>query len=113
MQTWPSWQLVGAIFGVDVISTLFCVFGWLCGDLGEASDPVTKNVLLSRNGHTSVVTVIIVWLYSIAVITVIAIAYFLLNKIAWLDNLGRVQRSASDTHMENILGHLTKLAVEH
>jgi len=27
--TWPSWKLVGAIFVVDVISTLFCVFGWL------------------------------------------------------------------------------------
>lgn len=26
-QTWPNWKLVGAIFLVDVISTLFCVFG--------------------------------------------------------------------------------------
>ena len=27
----PSWQLVGAVFGVDVLATLFCVFGWLNG----------------------------------------------------------------------------------
>ena len=36
-----------------------------------------------------------------------------MNRISWLDNLGRKSRSRSDTQMENIIGHLTKLAVEH
>ena len=36
-----------------------------------------------------------------------------MNKIEWLDNLGRKSRSRSDTQMENILGHLAKVAIEH
>jgi H+-transporting ATPase len=111
--TWPSWQLVGAIFGVDVLSTLFCVFGWLCGGAGEPSDPVTKNMLLSNNGHTSIVTVVIVWGFSIGVTIVVAIVYYLLNNIKWLDNLGRAKRSKADTQMENIIGHLSKIAIQH
>jgi H+-transporting ATPase len=112
-KTWPSWQLVGAIFGVDVLATLFCVFGWLAGDEGEASLPVTQNTLLTQNGHTSIVTVVIVWIYSICVTIVIAIVYFLLNQLTWLDNLGRKTRSQADTQIENIIGHLSKLALEH
>jgi len=111
--TFPSWQLVGAIFGVDVIATLFCIFGWLCGGAGEPSDPIDLNSKFSHNGHTSVVTVVIIWCYSIAVTIVIAIVYYLLNQVSWLDNLGRVKRSNSDTQMENIIGHLSKLAIEH
>lgn len=110
-ETFPSWQLIGAIFGVDVLATLFCVFGWLSGD-GYASDPRDRAVL-ERNGRTSVVTAVVIWAYSIGVTIVIAIVYYLLNRIAWLDNLGRKSRSRSDTHMENIIGHLSKLAVEH
>ncbi|KAI6709632.1 hypothetical protein JHW43_007857 [Diplocarpon mali] len=112
-ETWPSWQLVGAIFGVDVLSTLFCVFGWLTGGAGEPSSPVTQNRLLSGDGRTSIVTVVIVWGYSIGVSIVIAIAYYLLNKMAWLDNLGRAKRSRADTQMENILSHLSKVSLAH
>jgi H+-transporting ATPase len=111
--TWPSWQLVGAILGVDVISTLFTVFGWLCGGGGEPSDPATVNHLLSQNGHTSIVTVVIVWGYSIGVTIVIALVYYLLSSLSWLDNLGRAKRSHADTQMENVLMHLSKVAVAH
>jgi H+-transporting ATPase len=109
--TWPSWQLVGAIFGVDVISTLFCLFGWLVTD--EVTDPAGHNSLLAPNAHTSIVTVVVVWGYSIGVIIVIAIVYFLLNQWSWLDNLGRAQRSNADTQIENILAHLNKVAIQH
>jgi H+-transporting ATPase len=111
--TWPSWQLVGAIFGVDVISTLFCVFGWLTGHAGEPSDPVDLAAGLSLDGRTSIVTVIIIWGYSIGVTIVIAIVYYLLSSMSWLDNLGRAKRSHADTQMENILMHLSKVAVAH
>jgi H+-transporting ATPase len=111
--TWPSWQLVGAIFGVDVISTLFTVFGWLCGGGGEPSDPATHNHLLSQNGHTSIVTVVIVWGYSIGVTIVIALVYYILSSLSWLDNLGRAKRSHADTQMENVLLHLSKVALAH
>jgi len=112
-KTWPSWQLVMAIFGVDVIATLFCVFGWLAGGQGEPSDPMTLNGKLSLNGHTDIVTVVIVWGYSICVTIVIAIVYYLLNQISWLDNMGRAKRSRADTQIENIMAHLSKVAVEH
>merc|ERR1711964_295325 len=109
-ETWPSWQLIGAIFGVDVLST---VFGWLTGGRGEPSDPETVNRLLSTDGRTSIVTVVIVWGYSIGVSIVIAIVYYLMNRMAWLDNLGRAKRSRADTQMENILSHLSKVAIAH
>jgi H+-transporting ATPase len=112
-ETWPSWQLVGAILGVDIISTLFCVFGWLTNGLDEVSDPATHNALLSHNGHTSIVTVVVVWGYSIGVTIIVAIVYFLMNKISWLDNLGRAKRSRADTQMENIISHLSKIAIAH
>ena len=116
-ETWPSWQLVGAILGVDILSTLFCVFGWISGNGENPSDPADLATNLTdvppKVGNTSIVTVVVIWIYSLAVIIVIAIVYFLLNKIAWLDNLGRKSRNAGDTQMENIIGHLSKLALEH
>ena len=116
-ETWPSWQLVGAILGVDILSTLFCIFGWISGEGENPSDPADLATNLTdvppKVGNTSIVTVVVIWIYSLAVIIVIAIVYFLLNKIAWLDNLGRKSRNAGDTQMENIIGHLSKLALEH
>jgi len=113
--TWPSWQLVGAIFLVDVLSTLFCVFGWLTGPggVGLQTNPPTNNSRFSVNGDTDIVTVVVVWGFSIGVIIVVAIVYYLLNKMTWLDNLGRAKRNHSDTKMENIIGHLSKLALQH
>ena len=108
-QTWPSWQLVGAIFGVDILATLFCVFGWLSGN-GYATDPRDRAVL-EPNGRTSVVTAVVIWAYSIAVTIVIAIVYYLMNRIAWLDNLGRKSRSRSDTNVENIISSLVSFAI--
>ncbi|KAM0556951.1 hypothetical protein ACHAPJ_005629 [Fusarium lateritium] len=110
-KTWPSWQLIGAIFGVDVLATLFCLFGWLSGT-GEISHP-ESHFNQSSNGWVDIVTVVIIWLYSFGVTVVIAIVYFILNKVTWLDNLGRKNRSAKDTMVENVLGHLQKLAIEH
>lgn len=99
--TFPSWQLVGAIFGVDVIATLFCVFGWLTGppELG--------------GGNTDIVTVVVIWAYSLGVTIVLSIVYYILNKIPYLDNLGRKQRNTKNAVWENILGNLTKVAIEH
>ncbi|CAI6096686.1 unnamed protein product [Clonostachys chloroleuca] len=110
-RTWPSWQLVGAIFGVDVIATLFCLFGWLSGR-PETTSPPTSWVQ-RQDGWTDIVTVVKVWLYSFGVTVFIAIIYFILNKLSWLDNLGRKNRSKKDTMVENVLGHLQKLAIEH
>ncbi|KAH7185902.1 uncharacterized protein B0J16DRAFT_399736 [Fusarium flagelliforme] len=110
-KTWPSWQLVGAILGVDILATLFALFGWLSGR-GEVP-AIHDNFKQSSNGWVDIVTVVIVWLYSFGVTVVIAIIYFILNKISWLDNLGRKDRRHKDTKLENVLGHLQKLAIEH
>lgn len=112
-KTWPSWQLVGAIFGVDVISTLFCVFGWLSGDQEEAITSPPSQADFSVNGDVDIVTVVVIWGYSIGVTIIIAVVYYILTEIPALDNLGRKTRSKADTQIENLLAHLHKLAIEH
>jgi H+-transporting ATPase len=42
---------------------------------------------------------------------VIAIVYFLMNKIKWLDELGRKDRSHTNTQVENVSAHLSKIAI--
>ncbi|KAK8189874.1 hypothetical protein IWZ00DRAFT_127242 [Phyllosticta capitalensis] len=110
-KTWPSWQLVGAIFGVDALATIFCIFGWLSGKPQITSPPTPFNQRL--DGWTDVVTVVVVWCYSIGVTIIIAIVYFLLNRIPWLNNLGRKNRSHKNERLENIIGRISKLAIEH
>lgn len=112
-KTWPSWQLVGAIFGVDVISTLFCVFGWLSGDQEETVTSPPSKADFSVNGDVDIVTVVVIWGYSIGVTIIIAVVYYILTEIPALDNLGRKTRSKADTQIENLLAHLHKLAIEH
>jgi H+-transporting ATPase len=112
-KTFPSWQLVGAILGVDILATLFCVFGWLSGNIDEQiADPAT-HFHQRGDGWVDIVTVVVIWAYSIGVTIVIAIVYYILNQIAWLDNLGRKTRSKKDTEIENMLAHLAKVAIIH
>lgn len=110
-ETLPAWQLVGAIFGVDALATIFCIFGWLSGGIEDAVHDEYAH--FRPDGWTDVVTVICVWLFSMAVTVVIAIVYFLLTNWSWLDNLGRKSRSVQDTQIENIISHLSKIALEH
>jgi H+-transporting ATPase len=110
-QTWPSWQLVGAIFGVDVLATLFCLFGWLSGSGGGVMETTPHDQFRnSSNGWTDIVTVVVVWAYSLGVLIFIAIVYFMLNKFQWVNDLGRKDRNKQDSHIENIIGHINKLA---
>ncbi|KAJ5906693.1 Plasma membrane ATPase [Penicillium subrubescens] len=111
IQTWPSIQLVTAIFGVDILATIFCLFGWF-SDENMVTDPVDLFVE-TKNGWTDIVTVVRIWGYSLGVEIVIALVYFLLNKISWLDDLGRAKRSKGDIKIENVLGHLARLTVEY
>jgi len=112
-KTWPSWQLVGAIFAVDVLATLFTLFGWLSGPGSTLHDHPHDTFIETSDGWTSIVTVVVIWGYSIGVTIVIAVVYFMLGRIPWLDNLGRHNRSNADAKFENLLGHLSRLAIEH
>ena len=110
-RTWPSFQLVAAILGVDIIATMFCLFGWLSGDPIRSSPPTSFHQ--RQDGWVDIVTVVVIWAYSLGVTVLIAIIYYLLNKITWLDDLGRKDRSHKDQAMENTIGVLSKLAIEH
>ncbi|KAK0866560.1 hypothetical protein LTS02_004700 [Friedmanniomyces endolithicus] len=118
--TLPSWQLISAIFIVDVLATIFCIFGWLWHgiDGGLHTKPYPNPLggyywKQTPHGWTDVVTVVVVWAYSIGVIIILAITYFCLNLVPGLADLGRKNRSLHDTQMENIIGHLSKLALRH
>lgn len=90
--------------------------GWLSGSRSEQVDFVDPIDSLTRDNYstqTSIVTVVVIWGYSIGVTIVIAMVYFLLVSMKWIDNLGRATRSHADTQMENILSHLSRVALEH
>ncbi|KAI2619646.1 plasma-membrane proton-e [Hypoxylon sp. NC1633] len=113
-RTWPSWQLVGAILGVDALATIFTLFGWLSGSGGGVMETTPHTSFTnSANGWTDIVTVVIIWAYSIGVLIFIAIVYIALNSFSWINNLGRKNRNKKDTQIENIIGHINKLAIEH
>ncbi|CAJ2504028.1 Uu.00g114220.m01.CDS01 [Anthostomella pinea] len=112
-RTWPSWQLVVAILGVDIIATIFCLFGWLSGSGGGVMRTTPQDHFNnSNNGWTDIVTVVVVWLYSFGVVVFIAIVYLALNQFEWINNLGRKDRNKKDTNIENIIGHINKLTIE-
>jgi len=92
---------------------MFCLFGWLSGPAQGMPDVPPDLVQQSANGWTSIVTVVVVWLYSFGVTVVIALIYFVLQKWSWLDNFGRQSRSRRDRELEDIIGNLMKLSIEH
>ncbi|CDW97345.1 hypothetical protein, partial [Sporisorium scitamineum] len=103
--TLPSWQLVGAVLGVDVIATLFCLFGWLSG--APHRNPVTA----PHGGWTDIVTVVRVYAYSIGVTAITGAVYYLLNKWTWLNNLGRRTRSQKNPLLEDFFVNLQRLTI--
>lgn len=108
--TFPSVTLIGAILGVDVLATIFCLFGWFTNENMETNPK--SSFRETHNGWTDIVTVVRVWGYSLGVTIVIALVYFILNKLEWLNNLGRKKRSKGELQMESIIGHLTRLMIE-
>jgi H+-transporting ATPase len=110
-KTWPSFQLIIAILGVDALATIFCLFGWLSGG-PQITHPRTA-FRQREDGWVDIVTVVVIWAYSIGVTVIIAIVYHLLNRIRWLDQLGRKDRNRKDPLIENTIAALSKLALEY
>lgn len=52
-------------------------------------------------------------MYAIGVTIVIAIVYYILDRLPWMNNLGRKKRNLQDSQMENVIGTLSKLAIKH
>ncbi|PYH69320.1 putative plasma membrane H(+)ATPase [Aspergillus vadensis CBS 113365] len=109
--TWPSIHLVTAILGVDILATIFCLFGWFTNQ--DMPTNPSDSFVETTNGWTDIVTVVRIWGYSLGVEIVIALVYFMLNKFKWLDELGRHKRDKGDLKIENLLGHLARLTVEY
>ncbi|KAK9900179.1 plasma-membrane proton-e [Cystobasidium minutum MCA 4210] len=109
--TWPSFQLVGAILAVDILATLFCLFGWLVHG-GNGSEDIFFGE--SHHEHwTDIVTVVRVWAYSLGVTIVIALVYFILQKVPYLDNLGRRDRHRVSRQYEDFLVSLQRITIVH
>jgi H+-transporting ATPase len=116
-KTWPSMQLLGAIFSVDIIASLFTALGWLTGPGGENDDLLgEQNQGIPppswSQGKTDIHTVVAVWVYSACVISVIFIVYWVVNQINWVNNLGRKDRNKRETMMEHVFTELVKVVVE-
>ncbi|KAJ4369888.1 hypothetical protein N0V83_005652 [Neocucurbitaria cava] len=110
-KTFPSFQLVGAILGVDALATIFCLFGWMSGEPYQTNPPTHGN--FRDDGWVDIVTVVVIWAYSIGVTIIIAIVYYGLNRIQWLDQLGRKDRNRKNPAIENMIAALSKLSLEH
>jgi len=110
--TWPSFQLSAAILIVDILATMFTLFGWLCGG-GNGSGDIWPDGGPHHEHWTDIVTVVRVWLYSLGVTIVIAMVYFILQKIPYLDNLGRRDRSRVSRQSEDFLLSLQRVTIVH
>ncbi|KAJ7834384.1 plasma-membrane proton-e [Mycena olivaceomarginata] len=96
----PSFQLLAAVFGVDILASLFCLFGWISGPE-------------SHHGHVDIVTVVRIWCFSFGITVVVALAYFVLNKWNWLGHIGRMPRSKKNEKLENFIAELQRLTIHH
>lgn len=67
----------------------------------------------SSNGWTDIVSMVVVWCYSLGVVVFIAIICYVLQRVQWTNDLGRQDRHRQDTPLENIVVHLNKLAIEY
>ncbi|KAL2264146.1 hypothetical protein VTK26DRAFT_1667 [Humicola hyalothermophila] len=94
----PSWQLAGAVFVVDVIATLFTVFGWF------------------ENSDTSIVAVVRVWVFSFGVFCVMGGLYYVLQDSVGFDNLMHGKSPKKDQKqrsLEDFVVSLQRVSTQH
>ncbi|KFA77466.1 hypothetical protein S40288_08702 [Stachybotrys chartarum IBT 40288] len=95
----PSWQLSGAVLVVDIIATLFCVFGWLEPD-----------------GETSIVAVVRIWIFSFGVFAAMGGLYYLMQGSSGFDNLmhGKAMRqNPKQRSLEDFVVSLQRVSTQH
>ncbi|KAG5517925.1 hypothetical protein PMAC_000380 [Pneumocystis sp. 'macacae'] len=100
----PSWQLFSAVFLVDVIATLFCIFGWFTGTKEHGLQP------------TSIITVVRVWLFSFGVFCIMAGIYYLLSDSVAFDNImhGKsVKKNTKQRSLEDFVVALQRMSTKH
>ncbi|GAA5951941.1 hypothetical protein JCM21900_000097 [Sporobolomyces salmonicolor] len=99
--TLPSWQLIGAVFGVDILATVFAALGWLSG-------PAPRH-----GGWVDIVTLCRIYAYCVGVTIIVGFVYWVLNKIPFLNNLGRKKRSDKNTVVEDFMQELKRMTLIH
>lgn len=80
----PSWQLSGAVLVVDIVATIFALFGLFVGP------------------WTSIVTIVRVWLFSFGVFCVLGGLYFMLQKSTGFDSLMHGKSPKQKTKQRNL-----------
>ncbi|KAJ8099347.1 hypothetical protein POJ06DRAFT_133567 [Lipomyces tetrasporus] len=94
----PSWQLSGAVFIVDVIATLFCIFGWFVG------------------GQTSIVAVVRIWIFSFGIFCILGGAYYLMQDSVAFDRLmhGKgLKEKPKQRNLEDFLVSMQRVSTQH
>ncbi|OKL57079.1 Plasma membrane ATPase [Talaromyces atroroseus] len=94
----PSWQLISAVLFVDILATLFCIFGWFV------------------EGPTSMIAIVRVWVFSIGVFCMMGGLFYLLQGSAGFDNLmhGRSPRtSPRQRSLEDFVVSLQRVSTIH
>lgn len=101
--SWPSWQLISAVLTVDVVATMFCVFGLLNGGQKQ---PINHLITTAR-----------VWVFSFGVFSLMAGVYYLLNNSVAFDQImhGKWPRKRKDRDagMEDLAFALDRLSRQH
>merc|ERR1712000_582063 len=96
----PSWQLAGAIFVVDILATLFAVFGWFRG----------------YHNRVNIVGVVRIWIFSFGVFAVMGGLYFFMQGSAGFDNLmhGKSpKRNQKQRSLEDFVVSLQRVSTQH
>jgi H+-transporting ATPase len=94
----PSWQLTSAILIVDIVATLFTIFGLFVG------------------GRTSVVAVVRVWIISFGVFAACALIYYILQGSQGFDNLMHGKSPKKDQKqrsLEDFVVSLQRVSTQH
>lgn len=94
----PSWQLAGAVFIVDIVATMFTLFGWF-----------------SQN-WTDIVTVVRIYIWSIGVFCCMGGAYYLLSESKGFDRLmnGKSRKEDKPTRsIEDFLSAMRRVSTQH
>ncbi|EDO17118.1 hypothetical protein Kpol_1025p39 [Vanderwaltozyma polyspora DSM 70294] len=94
----PSWQLTGAVFAVDVIATMFTLFGWW-----------------SQN-WTDIVTVVRIYIWSVGIFCVLGGAYYLMSESETFDRLmnGKPLKEEKPTRsVEDFLAAMQRVSTQH
>ncbi|SCW01007.1 LAFE_0D03026g1_1 [Lachancea fermentati] len=94
----PSWQLAGAVFAVDIIATMFTLFGWW-----------------SQNWN-DIVTVVRVWIFSFGVFCVMGGAYYMMSLSESFDRLmnGKpLKDKPASRSVEDFLVAMQRVSTQH